>query len=286
MVIPSKGIRYNSQMINAYIDIRFFNRVYGSVERLSARLFASILLVFLGFCFNPALADDRLSLQLLDAHDFKTTTALGVYFLKQESRVSVRAYLKQVGKERQLGPKWNSSSAWWRQAEEALVELVEPESIDEFKSTRWLQDEWNRMLSENFESREIEQILSHFSTEIGAKQAKVINHSISKQVMMSLTFSGKLKQNVAGAEDDLDYMRELYSEEEKAMRFATSELDGVAAQTFALSSIGKRYFTTLIISLTGRINEKLDDMVERIHVSTDIHKEAIEPYVSGFLANG
>jgi hypothetical protein len=70
------------------------------------------------------------------------------------------------------------------------------------------------------------------------------------------------------------------------MRFATSELDGVAAQTFALSSIGKRYFTTLIISLTGRINEKLDYMVERIHVSTDIHKEAIEPYVSGFLANG
>ncbi|MEK9916908.1 MAG: hypothetical protein VW645_05725 [Betaproteobacteria bacterium] len=273
-------------MINAYIDIRFSSRIYRLVERPSARLFALILFVFLGFCFDSASADDRLSSQLLDAHDFKTTTALGVYFLKQESRVSVRAYLKQVGKERQLGPKWNSSSAWWRQAEEALVELVEPESIDAFKSTRWLKDEWNRMLSENFESREIEQILSHFSTEIGAKQAKVINHSISKQVMMSLTFSGKLKQNVAGAEDDLDYMRELYSEEEKAMRFATSELDGVAAQTFALSSIGKRYFTTLIISLTGRINEKLDDMVERIHVSTDIHKEAIEPYVSGFLANG
>ncbi|MEK9867707.1 MAG: hypothetical protein VW621_08585 [Betaproteobacteria bacterium] len=273
-------------MINAYIDIKFSSRIYRLVERPAARLFALTSLVFLGFCFDSASADNRLSSQLLDAHDFKTTTALGVYFLKQESRVSVRAYLKQVGKERQLGPKWNSSSAWWRQAEEALVELVEPESIDAFKSTRWLKDEWNRMLSENFESREIEQILSHFSTEIGAKQAKVINHSISKQVMMSLTFSGKLKQNVAGAEDDLDYMRELYSEEEKAMRFATSELDGVAAQTFALSSIGKKYFTTLIISLTGRINEKLDDMVERIHVSTDIHKEAIEPYVSGFLANG
>ncbi len=273
-------------MINAYIDIRFSSRIYRLVERPSARLFALISLLCLGFCFDSASADDRLSSQLLDAHDFKTTTALGVYFLKQESRFSVRAYLKQVGEERQLGPKWNSSSAWWRQAEEALVELVEPESIDAFKSTRWLKDEWNQMLSENFESREIEQILSHFSTEIGAKQAKVINHSISKQVMMSLTFSGKLKQNVAGAEDDLDYMRELYSEEEKAMRFATSELDGVAAQTFALSSIGKRYFTTLIISLTGRINEKLDDMVERIHVSTDIHKEAIEPYVSGFLANG
>ena len=285
-MFPSKGIRYNSQMINAYIDIRFSSRICRLVERPSAQLFALILFVFLGFCFNLALADDRLSSKLLDAHDFKTTTALGVYFLKQESRVSVRAYLKQVGKERQLGPKWNSSSAWWRQAEEALVELVEPESIDAFKSTWWLKDEWNQMLSDNFESREIEQILSHFSTEIGAKQAKVINHSISKQVMMSLTFSGKLKQNVAGAEDDLDYMRELYSQEEKAMRFATSELDGVAAQTFALSSIGKRYFTTLIISLTGRINEKLDDMVERIHVSTDIHKEAIEPYVSGFLANG
>ena len=78
-------------------------------------------------------------------------------------------------------------------------------------------------------------------------------------------------------------MQETYHREEKNMQFVTTDLDGAAAQTFALSHLGKEHFTTLIISVTERINEELDHLSLKSEMLTLEHAQAIDSYVSGFL---
>ena len=101
--------------------------------------------------------------------------------------------------------------------------------------------------------------------------------------MMSLTFSGKLKSPLKHLQGDLELMQKIYHREEEAMRFVTTDSDGADAQAFALSRLGKEYFTTLIISVTGRINEELDYLSLRSETLTVESAQVIDPYVSGFL---
>lgn len=240
--------------------------------------------MFFTLCSFPlaSSANDSVN-DLWSAHSFDSTSAIGTYFLKQEAYFSIGKFLRQVGAERQLGSQWNRDNPWWRQAEEALIERVEPGVLDNYQTYEWMRPEWAKIVKDKFNDREIEQLIAHFKTNIGLKQASVIDHSIARQVMMSLTFSGKLKSPLKHLQGDLESMQKIYHREEEAMRFVTTDSDGADAQAFALSRLGKEYFTTLIISVTGRINEELDYLSLRSETLTVESAQVIDPYVSGFL---
>ena len=208
---------------------------------------------------------------------------MATYFLKQETYFSVGKFLRQVGVDRELSPKWTNDNPWWRRAEEALIERVEPDVVNDYHTYEWMLPEWTLIVKDKFNDQEMEQLVAHFKTNIGMKKASVIDHGIARQVMMSLTFSGKLKLPLKHLHDDLESMQETYHREEKNMQFVTTDLDGAAAQTFALSHLGKEHFTTLIISVTERINEELDHLSLKSEMLTLEHAHAIDPYVSDFL---
>ena len=240
-------------------------------------------LFFLVIASSPARSNKDGVLELWSIHHLDSTSAISAYFLKQEAHLSVRSFLRQVGEDRSLGLAWNRQNPWWRQAEEALIEKIESSMIDDYGFYEWMVPEWERMVQERFDDREIRQLIAHFKTNIGGKQASVIDHSVARQVMMSLTFSGKLKAPLAQLAGDLNLFQEIYHREEKEIRFVTTDLDGADAQASALSQLGKKYFTTLIISLTGRINERLDYLAASSDMLTLEHAQLIEPYITDFL---
>ena len=240
-------------------------------------------LFFLVIASSPARSNNDGALELWSIHHLDSASAISTYFLKQEAHLSVRSFLRQVGEDRSLGPAWNRQNPWWRQSEEALIEKIESSMIDDYGFYEWMVPEWERMVQETFDDREVRQLIAHFKTNIGGKQASVIDHSVARQVMMSLTFSGKLKPPLAQLAGDLKLFQAIYHREEKEIRFVTTDLDGADAQAFALSQLGKKYFTTLIISLTGRINERLDYLAASSDMLTLEHAQLIEPYITDFL---
>lgn len=260
------------------------DRVILISRKAKALLAHSISVVVFTLLLSPLVpaANDSVN-DLWFAHSFDSTSAIGTYFLKQEAYFSVGKFLRQVGIERELGPQWNRDNPWWRQAEEALIERVEPGVIVNYQTYEWMRPEWATIVKNKFSEQEIEQLIAHFKTNIGLKQASVIDHSIARQVMMSLTFSGKLKSPLKHLQGDLESMQKIYHREEESMQFVTTDLDGADAQAFALSRLGKKYFTTLIISVTGRINEELDHLSLRSEALALENAQAIDPYVFGFL---
>ena len=246
---------------------------------------AVIILTFLSIFFvaQTAKAGETQRLALLDVHNLETTSVLGAYYLKQEVYLSVREMLKRVGREQSLGEEWEERNPWWRQAEEALIERVETSILADFGTFRWVRSDWNNIVAERFTNAEVNYLIAHFSTIVGQKQARLIDHSVARQVMMSLSFSGKLKSSVTGLEEALRIMQDTYNEERDGMRFETNDLEGADAQAFALSPLGKKYFSTVIISLTGRINEELFGLANKSKKELGETMALVEPYVEGFI---
>ena len=277
-------IRYNLAMSTSGIFTRMKVRVNSISQRAKSFPIFLTLVLFSGLLLSaPVRSAKDLANDLWSIHSFDSTSAIGTYFLKQEAYFSVDKFLRQVGLERELGPEWNKYDPWWRQAEEALIERVEPGLIDDYRNYEWIRADWTLIVEDKFNDQDIERLIKHFKTNIGLKQASLIDHSIARQVMMSLTFSGKLKSPLKHLNDDLQLMQEIYHRENAAMQFVTTDLEGAEAQAFALSRLGKEYFTTLIISVTGRINQELDHLSSASETLTLEHAQAIDPYVASFL---
>lgn len=196
---------------------------------------------------------------LIALHDLATSVAIGNYYLKQESLVSIRAYLTRRGRDEGLGDGWNDANPWWRQAEESLLERMMQNVDTEFSNLEWLQPQWAELYTEMFSEDEVEALIEHFQSDAGARQLQIIDHTISTHVMMTLSFSGKL-ETLPGIEDERATMQSLWNDEDERMRFSIEGNANADAQAFALSPLGKKYFTTVILNLTGIVNRRIGEV--------------------------
>jgi hypothetical protein len=195
------------------------------------------------------------NLQLVNLHDLQTTEAIGDYFLKQQSLLAVRAYLARVGIEQNLGQDWKPGNAYWKQAEDALVSRLSRQARREFSSLEWLSEEWTGLNDRDLSEQAMDGLLQHFGTEIGRKQLMIVDHSVAFHVMASLSMAGKIEENVAGSEAERKRMQDLYNAEDDAMRFDPNT--SPEGTQFALSPIGKKYFTNVVLKVSGLITRRL-----------------------------
>src|SRR5262245_38736981 len=211
----------------------------------------------LGCCaaWPAAAAKTDKNLQLVNLHDLKTTVAMGDYFLKQQTLLAARAYLARVGTEQNLGKDWNATNVYWKQAEDALVTEVTRQMRRDFSSMEWLSEEWAGINDRDLSERDMDALLEHFGTEIGRKQLMIIDHSMAFHVMASLSMAGKIADNVAGSEAERKRMQDLYNAEDDAMRFDPNT--SPEGTQFALSPIGKKYFTNAVLNVSGLITRQL-----------------------------
>jgi hypothetical protein len=218
---------------------------------------------------------------LIALHDLGTSVSIGNYYLKQESLVSIRSYLSRRGQEEGLGDDWNEANPWWRQAEESLLEELMQDVEENFSNLHWLHSQWVDLYAEAFSDDEIARLAAHFRTETGAKQLQIIDHTVSTHVMMALSFSGKFK-TLPGVEHDRARMQHLWNEEDARMRFSVKGTDNADAQAFALSPLGKKYFTTVILSLTGIISRCIEQVAAQSPAAVTQLGGGEQPFLEGF----
>lgn len=222
--------------------------------------------------------------QLIGLHDLTTSVTIGNYYLKQEALVAIRSLLTRLGKEEKLGPDWNPHDAQWQRAEQMLLQPVMAKVAAEFTSLDWLRPRWEELDEREFSGEELDILLTHFNSEIGRKQAQIIDHTVSTQVIMTLSFSGKLK-DIPGVQKERSRMQNVWNKEDDDMRFSIQGTANAEGQRFAYSALGKKYFVTAILKLTGIINERLDQLVPALQKEVDARADDIRPLLQEFKSS-
>ena len=251
------------------------------MRAVSVTVFIAMLVAI--FCLPNTVAGQQSPKirELISLHDLDTSISIGNYYLKQESLVSIRRYLAQLGRDENLGAGWNAGNPWWRQAEEALLEQMMDNVDREFCNLEWLQPQWVELFTDNFSDEEIETLVSHFGTEVGAKQVQIIDHTVSTHVMMTLSFSDKFR-TLPGIEGERAQMQQLWNDEDERMRFSIQDAANADGQAFALSPLGKKYFTTAMLNLTGIVNRRIDEIAAQQPSHVERFGDTVRPYVEGF----
>ncbi|MEK6209991.1 MAG: hypothetical protein AABM64_06390 [Pseudomonadota bacterium] len=250
-------------------------------RQVAAALLA--LAIALPVAANPETAADKSDqiAELIDLHDLKTSVSIGNYYLKQESLLAIRALLARLGREQNLGPEWNPANPHWRRAEGQLLGPVMARITEEFASLDWLRPQWHDLDNREFSSEELDVLLTHLRSDVGRKQVKIMDHTVSTHVMMALSFSGKLK-HVAGAEVDRTRMQDLWNAEDAEMRFSIQDATNVEGQRFALSPLGKKYFVTAILKLTGIVNRRIGEVAGMLPKQVDAYADQVRPLLEEF----
>jgi hypothetical protein len=192
---------------------------------------------------------------LVNQHNLETSVAIGDYYLKQESVLAARNYLSRLGQAQNLGREWSAANAYWKQAEDAIVSALTRDVRRDFSSMEWLSDEWSQMNSAEFSEQDMDSLLAHFATEVGRKQAMILDHTVAFHVMASLSLAGKIEGTVPGTEGDRKRMQDLYNAEDAAMRFDHNQ--SPEGTQFAFSPVGKKYFVNAVLKVSGLITRRL-----------------------------
>lgn len=251
------------------------NRPAQSVGRVLLTIVLYVVLV------APALASktDKIE-ELIALHDLKTSVAIGNFYLKQRTLQAVRDQLAAVGNDNGLGPDWNPSNPYWKQAEDALVRAAMKQANREFSSLEWLSEEWAQLNDREFSEQDIDTLLNHLKTKYGRKQIMIVDHGMAVHVQSALTFTGKLMYDLPGTEDDRNTMQHLFNDEDRDMRFNIDESpEGVQ---FAMSPVGKRYFVNAMLKVSGMINRRLDETAAAIPQTVKGVAGQAQPAVQAF----
>ncbi len=219
--------------------------------------------------------------ELIGLHDLTTSVSIGNYYLKQEALVAVRSLLTRLGKEEKLGPDWNLRNPQWQRAEQMLMQPVMAKVADDFTSLDWLRPQWEDLDSREFSAEELDVLLTHFHSDVGRKQAKIVDHTVSTHVITRLSFSGKL-QDIPGVQEERSRMQNIWNKEDDEMRFSIQDATNADGQRFAYSALGKKYFVTAILKLTGIISRRLDDLALALPKEVDARADQVRPLLQEF----
>ncbi|MCC7546726.1 MAG: hypothetical protein IT532_03080 [Burkholderiales bacterium] len=242
---------------------------------------AVLLALMLG---SAGAAQVEKSERLVNVHDLTTTVAVGDYYLKQESILAARDFLRRLGVEQNLGGSWNPSNDHWKQAEDAIVSRLMGSAKRDFSSLEWLSEEWSRLNQAEFTEQDLDGLLTHFGTMAGRKQAMIVDHSIAFHVISALALGGKIQHSLPGIEADRKRMQDLYEIEEREMRFDTeAHQDG---NRFAMSATGKKYFVNAVLKVTGMVSQRLSRTAADLPRRIDPAATEIEAALEGFRKSG
>jgi hypothetical protein len=251
--------------------------------KVAARVVAMALAVLTyaaGSAAADEIADKKQQIeQLIDLHDLATSVSIGNYYLKQESLVAIRTLLARLGKEEKLGPDWNPRNPQWERAEEILLQPIMAKVADDFANLDWLRPQWQELDSREFSAEELDVLLTHFHSDVGRKQAKIVDHTVSTHVITTLSFSGKLK-DIPGVEEERSRMQHIWNKEDDDMRFSIQDATNADGQRFAYSALGKKYFVTAILKLTGIISRRIDELA--VALPKEVDADQVRPLLQEF----
>lgn len=230
----------------------------------------------------PALASKTEKIdELVGLHDLKTAVAIGNYYLKQRTLITVREQLTRLGRQEKLGSDWNPSNPYWKQAESAMVRAAMKQVQREFSNLEWLSEEWAELDQREFNEAEVDVLLDHFRTVYGRKQLMLVDHAVALHVQGALTFSEKMAYEVPGSEEDRNLMQTVFNDEDRDMRYNMD--DSPEGTRFVMSPLGRRYFVNCMLNVAGMISRRIDETATALPQAVKGLSDQAVPAVQAFL---
>jgi hypothetical protein len=218
---------------------------------------------------------------LVGLHDLKTAVAIGNYYLKQRTLIAVREELTRLGRDKNLGPDWNPSNPYWRQAENTMARAAMKQVQQQFSNLEWLSEEWGQLDEREFTETQVDLLLAHFKTPYGRKQLMLVDHGMAVHVQGTLTLTDKLVPEVPGAEEERNRMQTVFNDEDREMRYNID--DSPEATRFVMSPLGRRYFVNAMLNVTGMINRRIDETAASLRQTVKALSDQALPAVQAFL---
>lgn len=254
------------------------------ILRVARLMFPAALMAALLASAPLAMANDKTD-ALYAIHDWKTSIALGNRYLKQQALVATRDALARLGREQGLGKAWKPGNLHFDAAERAVAAPLLEDVQRDWTSRAWLPAEWETLAVESFSDAELDALVAHLSSEVGRKQAKIIDHSVAFHAGGAYTMSGKLLQDYPGTEAEQKTLTYVWDEEDREMRFSIDAIENVEGQRFALSPLGAKYQRTLIIKFTGVLNARMDKVAAGLPAKAAAGISQAAPFVTNFRAD-
>ncbi|MCW5626547.1 MAG: hypothetical protein KIT73_17665 [Burkholderiales bacterium] len=243
----------------------------------------SVVLVLFAGVARADISDAKVQ-ALMQAHDWLLCVVFGERMAKQQVLVAARDVLDRRGREQGLGPEWKRGNPDYDAAEAAMAVPLLAQVQNDWSSLNWAPAPWARVIRSSLTEAEVDALLAHFSTEIGRKQAMIIQHAVAFHQAGVYTMSGKFIAYYPGTDAEQKRLTEVYADEDRAMRFSVASNDNSEGQRFALSELGRKYQTTLVIKWTGEINARLDRVLAALPVAAAGLQGEADPFIRRFLA--
>ena len=242
--------------------------------------FVAVCVTMAVICSAGASKTEKID-ELLSLHDLKTAVAIGNYYLKQRTLIAVREELMRLGKDQKLGPDWNPSNPYWKQAEGTMVRAATKQIQQQFSNLEWLSEEWGHLDEREFTEAQVDVLLAHFKTPYGRKQLMLVDHGVAVHVQGALTLTDKLVYEVPGSEEERSRMQAVFNDEDREMRYNVD--DSPEAMRFVMSPLGRRYFVNAMLNVAGMIGRRIDETAAALPQMAKALSDQALPAVQAFL---
>jgi len=256
------------------------------------RLFGLLAAVVLTCMLAPPVhaADDKEEQELnrkdaidrvIQSHDFTMVLGAGRLYLKQRALVAARRLLGQWGREAELGMGWNWDAPAFQRAEAVLLKDVSALMARRFENTVWVKETWSEYLSNNFDGEEADVIATHFQTEGGQLQRKLLDWYMGEMVLFTYTFSDRIDYEMKGSEQEMLQLQKAAQERipVEDIEFSSKYPD---AFNFVSRDPGLKYLKLMAIPLTGALIRHIDAVSNEIETDLKGRRAQVQPFIDEF----
>jgi hypothetical protein len=221
--------------------------------------------------------------RVVESHDFTMVLAAGRFYLKQSAIKAAQRLLGQWGRDAGLGLAWNEDAAQFQQAEAVLLDRASAVAARRFEQTTWIKETWSQYVAGQFNGEEADVIATHFQTEGGQLQRKLLDWYLGEMVMFNYAFTDRLDYNLRGSEPE-----RLALQKAAQQRIPVEDIEFVSKYPETLNFVsrgaGLKYAKMLAIPLTGALIRHIDDVSRAIEADLSGRRAEVQPYLDAFKA--
>jgi hypothetical protein len=228
--------------------------------------------------------------RVVNSHDHTLIIKGGHLMIKQQAVRAAHKLLAQWGKEENLGPKWWEDRPEWKAAKAGLIKGGDRVLARQFLEETWLKKTWTEYTSKDFSGEQADVIASHFESEDGEKQRRLMDWYIGEMVLFYYTFTDRFDYEVQETQDELHALQKqaLSRIPKEDIEFAsryTKAWQFIACSPDSRYCPGLQYWKMLAIPLLGSVFRHMEDTTRAIEADMRSRRPEMQRYFDEFRAN-
>jgi hypothetical protein len=213
------------------------------------------------------------------SHDPALSVGIGRVYVKQAALNTAREVLTERGRAAGLGrDEWNRESAQWREAERELMQGVDTLIERRVANSAWVGEAWSELIAQTLSAEEADEVATHFRTEGGQLQRRVIEWFVGELTLQTYTFTDRLKYGVPGSEQE---MRDLQVVTYERIFRGIQDFTGYeGAVKFASTDPGVKYFKMMAMQGVHAVHLHLEAVADQARTMIRSRAGSIDPYIA------